>query len=65
MPLLRVKNLDSDRQFGMELELTHRNKIGEVGYNLKGIATVTRQKYLTASEKDLGPTRMIAGATTT
>lgn len=35
----------------MELELTHRNKIGEVGYNLKGIATVTRQKYLTASEK--------------
>ena len=45
------ENLDSDRQFGMELELTHRNKIGEVGYNLKGIATVTRQKYLTASEK--------------
>ena len=34
-----------------ELELTHRNKIGEVGYNLKGIATVTRQKYMTASEK--------------
>ena len=45
------ENLDSDRHFGMELELTHRNKIGEVGYNLKGIATVTRQKYLTASEK--------------
>ena len=45
------EHLDSDRQFGMELELTHRNKIGEVGYNLKGIATVTRQKYLTASEK--------------
>jgi TonB dependent receptor. len=59
------ENLDSDCQFGMELELTHRNKIGEVGYNLKGIATVTRQKYLTASEKGLGPTRMIAGATTT
>ena len=35
----------------MELELTHRNKIGQVAYNLKGIATVTRQKYLTASEK--------------
>ena len=45
------ENLDSDRQFGMELELTHRNKIGQVAYNLKGIATVTRQKYLTASEK--------------
>ncbi len=45
------ENLDSDRQFGMELELTHRHKIGQVAYNLKGIATVTRQKYLTASEK--------------
>lgn len=45
------ENLDSDRQIGLELELSHRNKIGELSYNLKGIATVTRQKYLTASEK--------------
>lgn len=45
------ENLDSDRQFGMELELTHRNRIGDWTYSLKGIATVTRNKYLTASEK--------------
>jgi len=45
------ENLDSDRQIGLELELTHRNKIGDFSYNLKGIATITRQKYLTASEK--------------
>jgi len=45
------ENLDSDRQIGLELELTHRNKIGDLSYNLKGIATITRQKYLTASEK--------------
>ena len=45
------ENQDSDRQFGMELELSHRNKIGEVSYNLKGIATITRNEHLTASEK--------------
>jgi TonB-linked SusC/RagA family outer membrane protein len=45
------ENLDSDRHFGLELQLTHRNKIGEVSYAAKGIATITRQKYLNASEK--------------
>lgn len=45
------ENLDSDRQFGLELELTHRNRIGDWEYSLKGIATITRQKYMQASEK--------------
>ncbi len=45
------ENLDSDRHFGMDLELSHRNKIGEFEYKLKAIVTITRQKYLTASEK--------------
>lgn len=45
------ENLDSDRQFGMELELTHRNRIGRLSYNIKGMATITRREYLTASEK--------------
>lgn len=45
------ENLDSDRQIGLELELNHRNRIGDFSYSLKGIATITRQKYLTASEK--------------
>ncbi len=41
-------NANSDRHLGMELELSHRNKIGEFSYNIKGIATITRNKYLTA-----------------
>jgi TonB-linked SusC/RagA family outer membrane protein len=45
------ENLDSDRHFGIDLELSHRNKIGAVSYRIKAIATITRQKYLTASEK--------------
>lgn len=45
------ENLDSDRHYGMDLELTHRNSIGDFRYKVKAIATVTRQKYMTASEK--------------
>lgn len=45
------ENLDSDRHFGIELELTHRNTIGALSYKLKTIGTITRQKYLVASEK--------------
>jgi len=45
------ENLDSDRQFGLELVVSHRNTIGDFTYNIRGMATVTRQKYLTASEK--------------
>jgi TonB-linked SusC/RagA family outer membrane protein len=43
------ENANSSRNFGMELELRHHNKIGrDFTYNLKGIVTITRQKYLTA-----------------
>lgn len=42
------ENANSSRNFGLELELTHHNEIGKFSYNVKGIATVTRQKYLTA-----------------
>ena len=42
------ENKNSDRQFGLELELRHKNKINDLTYNIKGIATVTRTKYLTA-----------------
>lgn len=45
------ENLDSDRHFGMDIELSHRNKIGDLYYRIKAIGTVTRQKYMTASEK--------------
>lgn len=43
------ENANSSRNFGLELELRHHNKIGrDLTYNVKAIATVTRQKYLTA-----------------
>src|SRR5690606_10777294 len=45
------ENLDSDRHFGMDLELSHRNTIGDFFYRIRAIGTVTRHKYMTASEK--------------
>lgn len=43
------ENANSSRNFGLELELRHHNQIGrDFVYNIKGIATITRQKYLTA-----------------
>ncbi|HTJ49290.1 MAG TPA: TonB-dependent receptor [Cyclobacteriaceae bacterium] len=42
------ENLNSDRQFGIDLELTHRNTIGKFSYRVKAIGTITRNKYLTA-----------------
>jgi hypothetical protein len=45
------ENINSDRQFGIDLELSHRNTIGELSYRLKAIATVTRREHLVAVEK--------------
>jgi TonB-linked SusC/RagA family outer membrane protein len=42
------ENVNSDRQFGMDLELSHRNRIGQLSYRVKAIATVTRQRFGTA-----------------
>lgn len=43
------ENANSSRNLGMELELRHHNRIGRnFVYNVKGIVTITRQKYLTA-----------------
>lgn len=36
------ENINSDRTKGFELELRHRNKIGQVNYNVTGIASITR-----------------------
>lgn len=46
-----LENLDSDRQFGIDLELTHRNKIDDFTYRIKAIGTITRRKHLVGSEK--------------
>ena len=43
-----VENLDSDRNLGLELEISHRNKVGDFSYSLKGIATITRRQNLKA-----------------
>ncbi|MDL2303015.1 TonB-dependent receptor [Dysgonomonas sp. OttesenSCG-928-D17] len=36
------ENINSDRTKGFELELRHRNKVGEVNYNVTGIVSITR-----------------------
>jgi TonB-linked SusC/RagA family outer membrane protein len=45
-----LENVDSDRQFGIDLELTHRNKIGDFSYKVKAIGTITRKETLVAVE---------------
>ncbi|MCI1371329.1 MAG: TonB-dependent receptor [Prevotella sp.] len=43
------ENVNSSRNFGLELQLTHHNKIGpNFVYNVKAMGTITRQEYLTA-----------------
>lgn len=42
------ENVNSDRQFGIDLALSHRNTIGPLSYRVKAIATVTRRKWLVA-----------------
>lgn len=44
------ENLDSNRQYGIDLELTHRNKINDFSYKVKAIGTITREEYLVGSE---------------
>ena len=43
-----MENLESDKNLGLELQITHRNKVGDFSYNLSGIVTVTRKIYGTS-----------------
>jgi len=43
---LPQENLNSDRTFGIELELSHKNKIGNLTYSASGLASITRIKRL-------------------
>ena len=43
---LPQENLNSDRTFGLELELRHSNKINDFTYQVKGMAAITRNKWL-------------------
>ena len=46
------ENLDSERQFGFDLELTHKNKIDNFTYKVKAIGTITRREVLVAVENN-------------
>ncbi|GAA4315411.1 TonB-dependent receptor [Compostibacter hankyongensis] len=43
---LPQENLNGDMSFGYDLEVSHRNTIGALGYNLKAIMSYTRIKAL-------------------
>ena len=40
------RNANTDCHFGLELELSHRNRVGDFSYEIKGIATITRQRVI-------------------
>ncbi len=42
------ENLNSDRHMGLEVQLTHRYRVGDWAWSARGIFSVTRNKYLTA-----------------
>lgn len=39
------ENINSDRTKGLEIEVRHRNKIGDVSYNVSGNLSITRTMY--------------------
>jgi len=41
-----LENINSDSHIGLELELSHRHRVGDFNYNIKGIFSITRNKYL-------------------
>jgi TonB-linked SusC/RagA family outer membrane protein len=43
---LPQENINSDRTYGFELELSHRNRIRDFSYNTRAIVTLTRVKRL-------------------
>ena len=51
---LPQENLNSDRTYGFDLELTHSNQIGDFSYNLKGIFSLSRVERLYVERGDIG-----------
>jgi TonB-linked SusC/RagA family outer membrane protein len=49
---LSRRNLNSLDDRGFELELSHYNKVGEVGYGIKGVLTYARSKWIHFEEED-------------
>jgi outer membrane receptor protein involved in Fe transport len=48
------ENLNGDQTKGLELELRHRNKIGELSYNVSGNVAITRTKRLYVERANSG-----------
>jgi len=51
---LPEENLNSDRTYGFELELMHRNQIGDFNYNVKGMVSLARVKRLYVERDAIG-----------
>ncbi len=51
---LPEENLNSDRTYGFELELTHRNQIQDFLYSVKGLLSLARVKRLYVERGDIG-----------
>ncbi len=49
---LPQENLNSDRTFGYEIEVRHRNRIGDFHYNVSGNFSLTRAKTVYRKEKN-------------
>jgi len=51
---LPQENLNSDRTYGFELELSHKNHIGDFNYNLKGMFSLARVEHLYVERDAIG-----------
>ncbi len=51
---LPQENLNSDRTFGFDLELSHRNHIGDFSYNVRGMFSLARVKRLYVERSAIG-----------
>ena len=51
---LPQENLNGDRTYGFDMELSHRNHVGDFNYNLKGIFSLTRIKRLYVERNAIG-----------
>lgn len=45
------ENVNSERHLGLELELSHRHRVGDFAYKIKAIGTVVRKMHLVAVNK--------------
>jgi len=51
---LPEENLNSDRTYGFDMELSHRNRLGDFRYNMKGIFSLARVERLYVERGAIG-----------